>query len=70
MSVRTKPLDQEEAVGLISLIDPGLISLVKPDSGHRILHALLEENAAGHELAKTPDPLTHEAEEIPTTCCS
>lgn len=70
MRVGTKPLNQEEAVGLISLIEPGGIILIEPESGNRMLRALLEENAAGHELAKTPDRLTHEGEEIPTISCS
>lgn len=59
MRVETRTLNQEAAEGLVSLI--------KLDEGSRIVHAPLEGNAAGHELAKLPDRLTEEAEQIPTT---
>ena len=46
MRVETRALNQETAAGLTSLIEP--------DGGSRILHALLAEKSSGHEPAKPP----------------
>ena len=47
--VETRALNQETAQGQTSLFEP--------DGRSRIFHALLAEDAVGHEPAKAPDRL-------------
>lgn len=58
----TRTLNQGAALGLISLIEP--------DRGSRVFHALLAENATGGEPAKPPDRLVQEAEQTPPADCT
>lgn len=57
--VETRALNQEAAEGLVSLIDP--------DGGSRIFHALLAEKSTGRAAVKMPDWLVQEGDTTSTT---